>query len=479
MTDMHDDQTSPKPRLAIAGASGFIGTALRHHLTDDYQVFALTRSMTLARAPQREAGLIRRECDLFSLDAVKAALRGIDYAIYLVHSLVPSSRLTQARPADMDLVLADNFAQAAAENGIRQIVFVGGLIPEGFHISPLLWSRREVEMVLAARGTPVTALRAGLVVGPGGSASGLLIDLVRRLPVIPLPMAARSLTRPIALPDLVRAVRCCLGQPERYRGHFDIGGPDCLSYETMVRQTATLLERQRTVFTTPLLPLRLAALAARFVGRAPPALLAPVIESLPQDTILRDNPLQARLTAGALPFREALAGVLDEHRRRALPNPRAPLIGPERTRHRRAGLVRSIQRIILPPGQDAAWVAGNYFRWLERALWPFVVTTCDAEGSWTVSLRAPRRRLLSLRKLAVQSTAQRQVYRIAGGLLSRSDGPGCARFEFQTLLGERYTMAAIHDYAPALPWPLYRWTQAPIHGWIMVRYQRHLARLAR
>ncbi|MBK1702442.1 NAD-dependent epimerase/dehydratase family protein [Thiococcus pfennigii] len=479
MTDPRDDQTPPRPRLAIAGASGFIGTALCRSLTDRYQVFALTRSMLVARAPQRDPGLIRRECDLFSLDAVRAALVGIDYAIYLVHSLVPSSRLTQAKPADMDLVLADNFAQAAAENGIRQILVVGGLIPEGFHISPLLWSRREVEMVLASRGTPVTALRAGLVVGPGGSATSLLVDLVRRLPVIPLPRAARSVTRPLALPDLVRAVRCCLGEPQRYRGPFDIGGPECLSYETMVRETADLLGRPRTVFTTRLLPVGLAALAARVVGRAPLALIAPVIESLPQDTILHDNPLLARIAPDAVPFRAALAGVLDEQRRRSLPNPRTPLIGPERTRHRRAGLVRSIQRIILPPGQDAAWVAGNYFRWLERALWPFVVTTRAADGSWTIWLRAPRWRLLSLRRMAAESTAQRQVYRIAGGLLSRSDAPGCARFEFQTLLGERYTMAAIHDYAPALPWPVYRWTQAPVHRWIMARYQRHLARLAR
>ena len=46
-------------------------------------------------------------------------------------------------------------------------------------------------------------------------------------------------------------------------------------------------------------------------------------------------------------------------------------------------------------------------------------------------------------------------------------------------LGERYTMTAIHDYAPALPWYLYLPTQAFAHLRVMRWYQRRLARLAR
>jgi hypothetical protein len=146
---------------------------------------------------------------------------------------------------------------------------------------------------------------------------------------------------------------------------------------------------------------------------------------------------------------------------------------------RRARLVRSIQRVILPPGQDAAWVAGNYFRWLGACCWPMVCTHIDEAGRCSVYTRFPRLHLLTLQWLAEESGPQRQVYAIVGGLLSRPDGPGRARFEFQTLLDDRYTMAAIHDFAPALPWYIYLWTQAVAHLLVMRRYQRRLARLAR
>ncbi|WP_200387029.1 NAD(P)H-binding protein [Thiocapsa imhoffii] len=468
-----------RPRVAIAGASGFIGTAVSSALADAYEVRALTRSPARARAPDPDPHIDWRHCDLFSGPDVVAGLAGCDYAVYLVHSLAPSSRLTQANPRDMDLILADNFARAAAANGVQQIIVVGGLIPESFRISPLLWSRREVELVLASRGTAVTALRAGLVVGAGGSAPRLLVDLVRRLPVLALPPSARSLTRPIALEDLVRAVQLCLGEPETYRGAFDIGGPECLNYEEMLRRTAEVLGVRRLIITLPWLPIWIAAATARAFSGAPSEVVGPALESLPQDTVIRDNPVQRAIDSGAMPFREALKAALAPSHRHLCASPRQPIQGQDRELIREARRVRSIQRIILPPGQDARWVAGNYFRWLGTCCWPFVATRLDATGRCDVTIRFPRLHLLSLQRRAELSDPQREVYAITGGLLSRPDSLGHARFEFQTLLDDRYTMAAIHDYAPALPWYVYRWTQAVAHLMVMRRYQRRLARLAR
>ncbi|MBK1649979.1 NAD(P)H-binding protein [Rhabdochromatium marinum] len=481
------------PRIAVAGASGFIGTALCPHLAEQYQVRALTRSPTRAARPSAQPGLEWEYCDLFSVEAIRHGLRACDFAIYLVHSQAPSSRLTQAQPRDMDLILADNFALAAAAHGLRQILFVSGLPPRGFEFAPLLWNRREVEMVLAARGTPVTALRTSLVVGPGGSGPALLVDLVRRLPVFLLPPGADSLTRPIALTDLIRALLHCLGHPETYTGAFDIGGADCLSYAEMLRLTAAALGRKRVFMSVPVLPPSLAALSAQLVSGAALELVGAIVESLPQDTQMRDNPVQRAIAAQALGFRAMLAALLKPS---ALPpRARASWQPADQAQLRAQSRVRSIQRILTPPGLDAAWVAGNYFRWLGRCCFGLVKTQVDAAGHWTVNPRWLPITLLRLEYQPTHSDSHRRVYHISGGWLARTPEPepkprseleampaseprpAVARFEFQTLLDGRYTMAAIHDYAPALPWWLYRFTQAPLHLWVMRRYQERLARL--
>ena len=41
----------------------------------------------------------------------------------------------------------------------------------------------------------------------------------------------------------------------------------------------------------------------------------------------------------------------------------------------------------------------------------------------------------------------------------------------------RYTLAAIHEFVPALPWLVYIFTQAPVHAQVMRSFGRHLARL--
>ena len=172
--------TGRKPRVVIAGASGFVGQALAPALAEDFHVIGLSRSKR-----QPGGGFAEyRSCDLFSLKEAEAALEGAEYAVYLVHNMMPTTRLTQGSFADLDVVCADNFARAAAAAGVKQIVFLGGLLPKDGQLSEHLQSRREVEETLAAHVVPVTTLRAGLILGGSGSSFQVMARLVQRLPVM-------------------------------------------------------------------------------------------------------------------------------------------------------------------------------------------------------------------------------------------------------------------------------------------------------
>ena len=139
--------------VAVAGASGFIGRALCERLATDHRVVALSRTS----APSA-GGVERRRCDLFSLLDCEHALAGADVAVYLVHSMMPSARLTQASFGDMDLILADNFARAAKRVGVKQIVYLGGVVPEPVPAAPVVRSsststsvRRTVSETVSVR----------------------------------------------------------------------------------------------------------------------------------------------------------------------------------------------------------------------------------------------------------------------------------------------------------------------------------------
>ena len=99
---------SKQTHVTIAGASGFIGTALCRELTADHDVVALTRSPTRSKTSEVEMSVRWQYCDFFSMREVESALRGSEYLIYLVHNRVPTARLDQAACRDMDVLIADN-----------------------------------------------------------------------------------------------------------------------------------------------------------------------------------------------------------------------------------------------------------------------------------------------------------------------------------------------------------------------------------
>lgn len=459
-----------RPTVVVAGASGFVGSALLPELARHCDVVALSRS-----AATDIPGVRWLKCDLFSLLQTERALAGAEYAVYLVHSMLPA-RLTQARFEDMDFILADNFARSAARAGLKQIVYLGGIIPDDTQLSRHLASRLEVERVLSARDVPVTSLRAGLIVGPRGSSFRIVLRLVKRSPVLLCPHWTRSMTQPVGLRDVVRLIQFCLGREEMYGRAFDLGGGVVMSYVELMRRTATKLGKKRLIVAVPFVPTRLSVWGVRLVTRAHRELVAPLVESLRHAMLAHSPTLQERAGIVAQSFDEALdAAVVDDEETRQADEHLS-----RRGRDSGEGrYVCSIQRLPLPPGRDAEWVTREYARWLPMLFRLVLRVRVDDKLNLVFRLAGVPQPLLELSHSAARSSSDRPLYYITGGLLTLEPDPADARaparLEFRESPDRRSVLAAIFNYRPSLPWWFYRLTQAPIHLLVMKLFAWHLA----
>jgi uncharacterized protein YbjT (DUF2867 family) len=259
-------------------------TAVRTALASEFRFRALTRSATVAAVGNEDPDTEWRGCDLYSPPKLAEAMRGCRHGLYLVHSMAPSSRLEQANFADLDLLLADNFIRAAEEAGLERVIYLGGLMPEGDgEVSAHLASRREVEQVLRGRSVPVTVLRAGLIFGPGGSSCRMLVNLVRRLPVMVFPAWAGSRTHSIDIADVARAVGLSLRETEWLGGTFDLGGHDPMTYRALIERTGERLGKKTLGVKVPANLFTLSKHWVSLFGGVPPALVGPLQESLRHD----------------------------------------------------------------------------------------------------------------------------------------------------------------------------------------------------
>ena len=461
-----------KHRVAVAGASGFVGQALVAALLPAHDVIALGRGEP-ASAPRE--GLDYRRCDLYSAEQAAEALAGATAAVYLVHSMLPSARLVQATFSDLDLICADNFARAAARARVLHIVYLGGLTPAGANgLSEHLRSREEVECVLASHGARVTTLRAGLVIGPGGSSFDMLLRLAERLPWMILPKWGSTRSQPIGLDDVVRLLVFALEHPEFAGRAHDVGGPSVLSYAQMLEHTVTLLGRRPHIFRLPFNVPVVSLLWVSAITGAPLALVMPLIESLKHEMLARQGlGLQAAAGFSATSFDVLVAQAMRDEAARVKPPP--PSRGaPAR---KRASTVVSLQRLHRPGTLTAREVADTYFRWLPGWLRPFIRVTRTASG-WALALVGVASPLLELSFDEARSDDDRAVFRISGGLL-RARASEQGTFEFRSVLAGKFVMTLVSGFEPRLPWLLYKFTQAIAHGQVMRAFGRHLKRMER
>jgi uncharacterized protein YbjT (DUF2867 family) len=450
-------------RVAITGATGFVGSALASGLESDCAVIALGRRYASATDISAHTdlsvpGIVRRRCDLFSVGETRAALESADVAVYLVHSMSPNARLTQGRFQDLDLLLADNFGRAAAESGVRRIIYLGGLLPgdDSQSLSPHLASRLEVERALGAHGVPVTAVRAGLVVGAEGSSLNILVRLVERLPLMICPSWTSSRTQPIALSDVVEILEHCCVDEETTGRICEVGGPDVLSYREMMQTTAKVVGRRRPMIPVPIVTPALSELWVSLVTGTSRSLVRPLIESLRHPMVVSDPWLQKKMGLAGRTFEDALRDSL------------------RRSRVWKRPIARSVQRFKLPAGRDALWVGEEYPRWLERTLRGLLKATHDGD-QLKLKIRGMRRPMLILEREKTSSGSGRYILHVTGGLLAQADPHGDPRLEFRMTPDGRHVLAALQDFEPRLPWWIYAFTQARLHSAVMSAYRRYLS----
>src|SRR3954449_7697717 len=268
----------------ITGATGYIGGRLMKRLVSDGRPVR-----ALARTPAKLAGepVEVARGDVLSSEGLEAALDGCHTAYYLVHSMARAAGPNGAF-SGLDRRAAENFARAAQVAGVDRVVYLGGIVPQGQAISAHLRSRLEVEEILLDAIPDSVALRASIVVGAPSASFRLLVRLIERLKVLPMPSWRENRTQPIderdAIEYLARApiTRAAAGRS------LDIAGPDVVTYGQMIDRIADSMGVGRAPVGLGFSLTPPAAAVVAGVTGLDLELVRPLMESLEYDLLPRD-----------------------------------------------------------------------------------------------------------------------------------------------------------------------------------------------
>ena len=292
-------------RVLVFGASGYIGSNLVERLIAlrcPVRASARNREVLEGRGWQ---GVELVEADALKPETLIPALSGVDVTYYLVHSMAAGRDF-----ARLDREAAENFSRAAAQAGVRRIVYLGGLMPHQ-PVSEHLRSRRETGEFLRAGKVPVTEIRAGMIVGPGSAAFEVIRDLVNHLPMMLTPRWVYSRSSPIALENLLDYLIAVPNLNETANQCYDVAGPEILTYEEIMRQYGEVVGKKPVIIAVPVLSPRLSSYWLRLVTSVPTNIARALIEGLKQDVIADDAPIRALIPLSLLTFRESVRSTLE------------------------------------------------------------------------------------------------------------------------------------------------------------------------
>ncbi len=336
--------------VLVLGATGYVGgRVVPELLAAGHTVRCAVRTPAKldARVWRERVDVVRGDVtDRASMDA---ACVGIDAILFLVHAMDGQPDFAEREAAG-----ATTVRDAAAGADVQRIIYLGGLGDEADQLSKHLRSRHEVGRLLAEGPVPVTELRAGVVIGSGSVSFEMLRHLTEVLPVMTTPRWVTTRTQPIGVRDVLRTIVGALEVAETTGRIIEIGGPDVLSYAEMMQRYAAIAGlRRRIIIPVPVLSPRLSSLWVGLVTPLPTGVARPLVDSLVNEVIVRDD-LAERL----IPFERTS---FDDAVRQALR--RVQDLDVETTWASAGGAVRMpFDAAATPSPADPDWAGGTILR---------------------------------------------------------------------------------------------------------------------
>ncbi|MBK8034647.1 MAG: SDR family oxidoreductase [Chloroflexi bacterium] len=282
---MNSGSDSEIQYVLVTGVTGYIGGRLVPLLLEEgHQVRVLVRdSVRLqGRAWLEQVDVVQG--DVLKPDTLDAALAGIDVAYYLIHSMRDGDDFHER-----DVRAARNFAAAAEHQGVKRIVYLGGLGDSATELSQHLRSRQQTGDALRESVVPVTEFRAGVIVGSGSLSFEMIRYLTERVPIMICPRWVYTRIQPIGIRDTLNYLVSALNNQESAGQIIEIGGAEVITYRDMMFGYARARGLRRYMIPVPVLTPRLSSYWVHWVTPIPGDIARPLIEGLRNEVVVRSD----------------------------------------------------------------------------------------------------------------------------------------------------------------------------------------------
>jgi len=308
--------------VAVAGGTGFVGGSIARELASrGHRVVVLTHRAPRpdrARPAAESAGgtppFEYRQADVTQPESLATALAGVDaLVISLGFRNSPIEAPRRGRTFErVDAAGTEALTAAAKAAGVSRLVYISGAGAAPDAAKHWFRAKWRAEEAIRGSGIVYTILRPSWVYGPGDHSLNRFLGLSRWLPFVPQIGNGRQLMAPVYVGDMGALAADALETPAADNATLEVGGPDTLTMDEIIRTALRVMHRRRPILHTPAILVKIATAPLTLLPSPPmrPSAVDFVVQSAQVDT----GPLHATLPRRLTPLSEALARYLSPRR---------------------------------------------------------------------------------------------------------------------------------------------------------------------
>ena len=296
--------------ILLTGATGYIGSQLKERLLQDEDVrlrLFVRNASKVKLAVSRNVEV--REGSTFDKDSLLKALKGMDVAYYLIHSMGAKGDFEE-----LDRISAENFRDACIAAGVKRIIYLGGLGKKETASKHLL-SRIETGEILSRQPADIQTIwfRAGIIIGAGSASFRIIRSLVRKLPLMVTPRWVHTKTQPIAVQDVLEYL--FLAKDVEVQGNLMVDvGSEQMSFKEMMERAARVMGLRRLLIPVPVLSPRLSSYWLILFSPVSYRIARALVDGLKSETIIQNDNARIHFSkVTPLPYEKAIEAALSEN----------------------------------------------------------------------------------------------------------------------------------------------------------------------
>lgn len=296
-------------KVLVAGGTGLLGTAITEAaIAAGHDVTVLSRSARQSDLPDARASVARG--DVLAPATLLPALSGMDVVVDAVQ--FPGSPIENKRKGytfeRVDLGGTKNLVDAAKEAGVRQFIGLSGVgaAADGEYF----WLRYkwQEEEHIRASGLPFTIFRPSWIYGPQDVALNRFLGFARFLPFVPVIGNGKGRLNPLFVKDLGAHVVAAAGNDGALNRVFEIGGPEILTMDDILRTALRVSGKRRFLFHSPKGLVKLSAWFAQYLPGPP--ITPDAVDFITMAAVADTTDLSAVFGLRLTPLEEALGTYL-------------------------------------------------------------------------------------------------------------------------------------------------------------------------